>query len=148
MASWLEQSVIPLLAALGGGGAVWGFLKAVAASRASAAVARIREPAELLGAMGAFQEALNRQAEAITADLRAEVQALKEEAEGLRERIVELEEENLQCRGENREMKQRVGSLEAFLRRQGIDLPGGSAEGSLTIFEDGRVTVLAPVREG
>jgi len=135
--SWLEEIAKPIVLITGGAGGMWAVLKAVASARASEAVAKVKQPADLLQAMAAFQAALNSQAEAITADLREMV-----ERQG--DRIHELEAENEQCRGENRQMSQRLESLEALLRRRGIDLPGLASADSMTVIEVGGVTQFTP----
>ncbi len=145
---WLIEVATLFGGIVAGAGGLWAALKVIAAAKSTEAVARIQAPAELLPAMAAFQEALNKQAESLVEDLRSEIAALKEEAAGLRERIVELEGDNLLCRGENRDMKQRVGSLESWLRRAGIEVPGGTASGSLITIEGDHVTVLKPGEGG
>jgi chromosome segregation ATPase len=76
-----------------------------------AAAIKAASPSDMLGAMAAFQDALNRQAEAQTEGLRQElrIQAAKlDRAEG---RIDSLEAENAQCRHENEQLQRDIERL-------------------------------------
>ena len=62
----------------------------------------------------------------------------------LGERVDALEEENETCRGENRELRQHLSSLEVILRDAGIPVPAKELPGSLVVIEGRRTTVMKP----
>lgn len=69
---------------------------------------------------------------------------LRTELSRLGERVDALEEENETCRGENRELRQHLSSLEVILRDAGIPIPAKELPGSLVVIEGRRTTVLQP----
>lgn len=69
------------------------------------------------------------------------IQGLSDELARLRARVDDLERENLEFRSENRKLIQRDQSIDAWLRRQGIELPGG-AEGAYVTIEGDNITAL------
>jgi TolA-binding protein len=101
-----QALLIAGVGALGGGGI------------AGVAVALIRRPVDSVGAATAFQQALNSQAQAFIATLAQINDGLEKQVGQLEGRVRELEEENLQCRGENRDLRQRLDSLERGLKRR------------------------------
>ena len=121
--------------ALGGGGL------------AGVAVALIKRPVDSVGAATAFQQALNSQAQAFIATLTEVNKGLEGQVGALEGRIRELEEENDLCRGENRQLKQRLDSLERGLRRRGAKIPPQGVEGALIRLEgETAEVVIAPSR--
>jgi len=69
---------------------------------------------------------------------------LRTELRRLGERVDALETENESCRGENRELRQHLSSLEVILRDAGIPVPAKELPGSLVILEGRRATVMKP----
>lgn len=141
MASWYERVAEGGLAAALGAGGIWAWLTARAKAKADSAAAYSKQPADLLTATAGFHAALSAQAEAFTKTLLEVNAKLAAQVEELISRVHDLEEENQQCRGENRQMAQRVESLEAYLRRRGVDVPASGMAGTLTVFEGDEITV-------
>lgn len=133
-----------LVAALLGAGGLWGLLKALALARTHTVVAKIREPADLLTAMAAFQGAVTKTAEGMMSDLRDEVKDLREQGARDRAEIEELKAENVECRRENGELQARVSGLEAAWQRSHVTAPGVGEPGSFTVIDGDRVTVMTP----
>lgn len=120
-----------LIAGLGGAGVTgfWGWLQ----RKTSNAAENKTGEAAILGAAARIQEIMNEAAKAHMADLRSEVS-------DLRGRVDQLE-------GENRQLRQHSESLEAVLRRQGIDIPMATAPGALLVVEDGEARVMRHERK-
>lgn len=132
----LASAAIGIAGTLAAGGGVWTFLSARSTAQAKA-------PADLTTAQAAFQLALNAQAETFMQRIQGDRDSLQIRVDDLSKRILSLEQENAQCRSENDQMGQRIESLEAHLRRKGIDIPSGSRMRGLTVMEDGKTTVFS-----
>ncbi|MDO1560433.1 hypothetical protein Q0812_13440 [Brevundimonas sp. 2R-24] len=131
-----RAQLIEMLGSAGIGGLIVGFWQYMSARLKSKPDADTAQAALIEGA-AALQMALNKTAEGLVSDLRHQ---LEEQAK----RIEALEADKEQCRGENRQMAQRVDSLEALLRRNGITVPEATARGALLVVEGGQATVMKP----
>lgn len=120
-----------LVAAIGGGGVTgfWAWMSRKASNKAENQTGE----AAILGAATRLQEIMNEAAKTHVADLRSEI-------DGLRARVEQVE-------GENRELRQHSQSLEAILRRQGIDIPQATKPGNLLVVEDGQARVMRHERK-
>jgi predicted RNase H-like nuclease (RuvC/YqgF family) len=100
---------------------------------------RVKAPATMLQQQTAFAQALNTQTaafiealqenrahlESTVTELTAKVEAQQGKIEEQARLILDLQSENERCVGEGRQMAQRVDSLEAHLRRNGVPMPSG-----------------------
>jgi uncharacterized protein HemX len=125
------------LAVLTGNG-LWGWLRDRAKLRAAQRAAKAAEPADLATAYASFAKTLNDQAEAFIKALQAERANLVRRVSELGVEVERLSREHEECLGENRQLRQRIDSLERLLH-----LP----EGSAVTFQAGGVDVSAP-KEG
>lgn len=125
------REIAELIAAGVGGAAMTGFWGWLQRRTSNPAEAKTGEAA-ILSAAARLQEVINDAAEAHVADLRMQV-------ERLQDRVDHLE-------GENRQLRQHSESLEAVLKRQGIDIPEALSPGSLLVVEEGVARVMKPVR--
>lgn len=122
---WLEEARGHLVGA--GGLAVamvvgfWAWLK----TRPS----RAQDKATELTAEAAWQDSIARMAESFTATMERLVSTQATQLAAYERRIGVLESENEQCRGENRQLHQRVDSLERALIRADIALPAPATTG-------------------
>ena len=126
------REIAELLAAGMGGAAVtgfWGWLQRRTSNKAENKTGE----AAILGAATRLQEIMNEAAKNHVAELRNEIDALRDRVE--------------QVEGENRELRQHSQSLEAILRRQGIDIPQATAPGNLLVVEDGNARVMRHERK-
>lgn len=126
------REIAELLVAGIGGAGVTGFW-AWAARRTSNKAENKTGEAAILGAATRLQEIMNEAAKNHVADLRTEI-------DGLRDRIEQVE-------GENRELRQHSQSLEAILRRQGIDIPQATKAGTLLVVEEGQARMMRHERK-
>lgn len=122
------EDALKYLGTLAGGGAL------------VAVVQAIRKPSSQAEMIEAAQEA----ARSVIAGLHEEVDRLHGRVERLETENAECRQENAELRGQNRQLEQRFLSLEAFLRRNGIDVPPDGVGGSFTVIENDRVTVMKP----
>lgn len=136
----LTTIIVAVLAAIGGGGGVWGVLAARVNAQASA-------PAALTTALAGFQDALSRQSSAFNdtlikltehqqaelGDLRAEVQRLAFAERDCQERNATLERD---FKAHARQAEQKIASLVNLLRRAGFDIPKDIPLDKLTYREE------------
>jgi hypothetical protein len=130
----------------GGVGGFWAFhaarVKVNGARDAEHARANAAAPAMIMEGLSKFADALRAQQSELVDDLKGEINSLRTRVDG-------LEKQNVECQVENRQMAQRIESLEAYLRRNGIAVPESRTERTFTVMEEGRTTVLRadPVRK-
>jgi len=110
--------------------------------------------AAILGAATRLQEVMNTAAEKAAerwadelAAARSELAAARSEAFRLRERVDSLEGQLTSLKNENRQIRQHAESLEATLRRNGVDLSSAMAPGALLVVEKGIATVTPAPRK-
>lgn len=127
------REIAELIVAGGLGAGVTGFWAWLRRKASNPAELQTSEAA-ILGAATRLQEVMNEAAKSHVSDLRFELEAVRATALRLNDRVDHLE-------GENRQFRQRNESLEAVLRRQGIDIPTATAPGALLIVEGGHATV-------
>lgn len=146
------RDLIELAGTAGVGALILGFwqwiaarLKAKSEDRVAGA-AEAAAQADIIEGAAAFHRALKETAEHLVSELREEVRRLRDECGEHRAEIEALKAENEHCRGENRQITQRLESLQSVLRRNGIDVPEAFSPGALTIIENGHATVLKPSR--
>jgi hypothetical protein len=106
----------------------------------AAVVQAWRKPSSQAELIAAIQKAAHDQIQ----DLREEVERLQTRVEDVEKANAGLKAANAACQGENRQLWQELESLEAFLRRSGIDVPARDLPRSFIVFEADRVTVLTP----
>ena len=92
---------------------------------------KAQDQADLMTGAAAFQQALSAQASAFISTLNQVIERQAQDLAAMSSRIATLEDENEQCRGENRQLHQRVDSLERALIRAGVDLPEPQQTGAL-----------------
>lgn len=126
------REIAELLVAGIGGAGVTGFWAWLSRRTSNKAENKTGEAA-ILGAATRLQEIMNEAAKNHVADLRTEI-------DGLRDRIEQVE-------GENRELRQHSQSLEAILRRQGIDIPQATKPGTLLVVEEGQARMMRHERK-
>lgn len=119
--------VVAALTSLAGGGGLWGWLNTRAKLKAAA-------PADLATAYASFAKTLNDQAEAFIKTLQAERADLVGQMHGLRLDLDRLSQEHEECLGENRQLRQRLDSLE-----RKMNLPG-----ALVVLKDDGATITMP----
>lgn len=135
---------LPVVGGLLGAAITSAFGWATEKSKASA-------PAAIAASQTAFQVALNDQATAFIKALQSDRSELENEVAALRaaldaqgRELAALREDHSTCLGENRQLNQRIDSLEAELRRRGVDLPRGAKVTGFVELSDGKATVLQP----
>lgn len=135
--SWIVAGLTTLGGILGGG------------TLGAWLAARTKAPADMVTAQAAFQTALSSQADAFIHTLQSHNDALtsrlddlQRQMERIREENVELREAEQRCRGESAQLRQIIESLEAALRRAGIDVPRHEPPRSFIVIEDGKTTTF------
>lgn len=121
----LEDLGWPVAGLLGlfGGGGVWGWLSARAKLKAEKAAAIEAAPAVILASQATFQAALTAQAEVFIKALQEELGHRANRVHALERRVEEVEREAADCLGRERDMHQRIDSLERQLEREGRPPP-------------------------
>lgn len=123
---WLIAAAVSVV----GGGGVWGWLAAHAQLKEAKRLALAAEPADLATAYASFAKTLNDQAEAFIAALQKERSDLVLQLSAVRHEVDRLSADHEQCLAENRQLKQRIDSLERrWLTKpdQVVVLAGGEA---------------------
>lgn len=137
-AAWSLASAA-VVAAIGGAGA---WLTASLKLRQARRIATAAAPADLATAYATFAKTLNDQAEAFIRALQEERANLVKRLGEMSQEILALQTEHQECLGDNRNLHQRIDSLESRLRNSGIDIPGRELAGSFMAIEDGKTTIL------
>lgn len=144
--------------ALFGGGKVWDYVIAERKAKAergkearaadAAAVVAAGSSAEAFAAtLAHFQGVLVQQSESFTRILLDERVSLERARGEDQKRMDALEKEATDCHGENRQLWQTIESLGKLLRAHGIPVPELSPARGWTVFQDGVVTEVAPLRD-
>lgn len=148
------KDALALALASGGSMIVGGFVTAGFNWLTERTKARASAPATVAGAQAAFANALTQQAEffikALQDDrshLENRVEELQQTVDQLKEEASALRAEHHTCLGENRQLNQRIDSLEAQLRRQGVPLPPAAKVSGFIELRDGKATVLQPTHD-
>jgi hypothetical protein len=129
--AWVPTILLGLLGANG----VWGWFSERAKLRAAQRAAKAAAPADLATAYASFAKTLNDQAEAFIVALQEERTNLVRRVSELGIEVERLSREHEECLGENRQLRQRIDSLERLLH-----LP----EGAAVSFKGGVVDVETP----
>lgn len=139
------REIAELLAAGIGGAAMTGFWGWIQRRTSNVAENKAGEAA-ILGAATRLQEVMNEAVEKASARWEDELEASREESARLRSEIAGLRKRVQHVEGENRQLRQHAESLEATLRRNGVDLSAALAPGTLLVVEDGQATITPPRR--
>lgn len=123
-------------------GALGAWAQASAKLRAASKVAEAAAPADLATAYATFAKTLNDQAEAFIRALQEERANLVKRLGEMSQQILALQTEHEACLGDNRNLHQRIDSLESRLRKSGVDIPGRELAGSFMTIQDGKTTIL------